>query len=725
MLARVHFGRSYRRYHPPAAARCAALFMATATAMKTYQANAQDRERDWYVVDAAGKTLGRLATQIADVLRGKRKPTYTPHVDMGDFVVVINAEKIAVTGNKREEKTYWRHSGYPGGIKSRTLGEMLERRPEEVIRKAVKGMMPRNRLARQQLTKLKVYAGPEHPTRRSSPKPMEIETDAGRRDSSSADEEHARGRRPGRGAAAPEETPPSEGGEPRDAATAEDAAEQASRGREEALAEDAAEPRTTEELPPRRLRLPAPRRLPPRRRAAEKKKDVIPGADLEPIAVEPERRARAPRRRPAWKPRKRRKRAARRELIGDDERGRAPPAARRRRSESDARFLATGKRKRSIARVILLPGDGKIEVNKRSSRSSSRAPAPDDRQAAARRCRLRGQRRRPRPRPRRRHQRPGRRGPPRHRPGADRDRPRAARRAQAPRLPDPRRAGQGAPQGRAQEGPQAAAVPQALTRRPRERPSASSSGPTGSGGGRDLPHRRAGDGAGPRRHRLAGGRAPAGPDRPRHPRVGPDAGGGAGRRHRRARAATRCSAASCRRPAAAILVRRLGLDLAAVVSASHNPYPRQRDQVLRRAGTKLDDERRGADRGAARRGRRPRTRGRPRARAERRPRGLPARAARRAFPLDLSGRRVAPRLRQRRHPPRRAGDLRAARRRGRGDRGRARRAQHQRRLRLDPPRARWPSGSPRPAPRSASPSTATATACSPSTATGASTTATS
>jgi large subunit ribosomal protein L13 len=150
--------------------------MATATAMKTYQATSQDRERVWHVVDAEGKTLGRLATQIADVLRGKRKPTYTPHVDVGDFVIVVNAEKVAVTGDKREKKLYWRHSGYPGGIRSRTLGDLLEKRPEEVIRRAVKGMLPRNRLARQQLGKLKVYAGPEHPHQAQKPEQLEIET---------------------------------------------------------------------------------------------------------------------------------------------------------------------------------------------------------------------------------------------------------------------------------------------------------------------------------------------------------------------------------------------------------------------------------------------------------------------------------------------------------------------------------------------------------------------
>jgi large subunit ribosomal protein L13 len=154
----------------------AAVFMSTTTTtQRTYQANAQDRERGWYVVDADGKTLGRLATQIADVLRGKRKPTYTPHVDVGDFVIVVNAEKIRVTGNKLEAKRYWRHSGYPGGIRSQTLGDLLERRPEEVIRRAVKGMLPRNRLARQQITKLKVYAGPDHPHRAQKPEKLEIE----------------------------------------------------------------------------------------------------------------------------------------------------------------------------------------------------------------------------------------------------------------------------------------------------------------------------------------------------------------------------------------------------------------------------------------------------------------------------------------------------------------------------------------------------------------------
>ena len=144
--------------------------------MRTYVATPATRERNWYVVDATGLTLGRLATQIADALRGKRKPEYTPHCDTGDFVIVVNAEKITVTGNKRTEKRYYRHSGYPGGIKSRTLEEMLERRPEEVIRIAVKGMLPKNRLARKQITKLKIYAGPEHPHAAQKPEPLEITT---------------------------------------------------------------------------------------------------------------------------------------------------------------------------------------------------------------------------------------------------------------------------------------------------------------------------------------------------------------------------------------------------------------------------------------------------------------------------------------------------------------------------------------------------------------------
>ena len=144
--------------------------------MKTYSAKPGEVTREWYLVDAEGKTLGRLATQIADTLRGKRKPQYTPHVDTGDFVIVVNAEKIQVTGNKLDQKRYYRHSGYPGGLRSRTLREQLDRRPTEVLRVAVKGMLPKNRLARQQITKLKIYAGPEHPHEAQNPRPLELES---------------------------------------------------------------------------------------------------------------------------------------------------------------------------------------------------------------------------------------------------------------------------------------------------------------------------------------------------------------------------------------------------------------------------------------------------------------------------------------------------------------------------------------------------------------------
>jgi large subunit ribosomal protein L13 len=142
--------------------------------MKTYNPKPGEIERDWLIVDAEGKTLGRLATQIAERLRGKHKPQFAPHVDTGDFVVVVNAEKIAVTGKKLEQKIYYKHSGYPGGLRERTLKEQLNRQPTEVLRKAVKGMLPRNRLGRQQLTKLKIYAGPEHPHDAQAPTTLEV-----------------------------------------------------------------------------------------------------------------------------------------------------------------------------------------------------------------------------------------------------------------------------------------------------------------------------------------------------------------------------------------------------------------------------------------------------------------------------------------------------------------------------------------------------------------------
>jgi large subunit ribosomal protein L13 len=142
--------------------------------MKTYSAKKGEIAQEWYLVDADGKTLGRLATAIADTIRGKRKPQYTPHADTGDFVIVINAEKIAVTGQKLDQKIYYRHSGYPGGLRQRTLREQLDRQPTEVLRKAVKGMLPRNRLSRAQITKLKIYAGPEHPHEAQAPKPLPL-----------------------------------------------------------------------------------------------------------------------------------------------------------------------------------------------------------------------------------------------------------------------------------------------------------------------------------------------------------------------------------------------------------------------------------------------------------------------------------------------------------------------------------------------------------------------
>jgi large subunit ribosomal protein L13 len=142
--------------------------------VKSYMARPLEVERRWYVVDADGQTLGRLAAEIARVLRGKSKPQYTPHVDTGDFVVVVNAERIVVTGRKAEQKVYRRHSGYPGGLKTTSYEQLLERQPTEILRKAVKGMMPKTRLARQQLRKLKIYAGPEHPHAAQSPQKLEV-----------------------------------------------------------------------------------------------------------------------------------------------------------------------------------------------------------------------------------------------------------------------------------------------------------------------------------------------------------------------------------------------------------------------------------------------------------------------------------------------------------------------------------------------------------------------
>jgi large subunit ribosomal protein L13 len=142
--------------------------------MKSYMARPLEVERKWYVVDAEGKHLGRLATEIVRVLRGKNKPQYTPHVDVGDFVVVVNADRVAVTGRKAEQRVYRRHSGYPGGMKETSYEQMLARKPAEVLRKAVYGMMPKTRLARKQFKKLKIYAGPEHPHAAQDPQTLEV-----------------------------------------------------------------------------------------------------------------------------------------------------------------------------------------------------------------------------------------------------------------------------------------------------------------------------------------------------------------------------------------------------------------------------------------------------------------------------------------------------------------------------------------------------------------------
>jgi large subunit ribosomal protein L13 len=139
---------------------------------KTYAVRESEIERRWYVVDAADETLGRLASRIARVLEGKHKPTYAPNLDSGDHVIVLNASRIAVSRDKRESKIYIRHSGYPGGFKEETLGHLLERRPEEVIRRAVKGMLPRTKLGAQQLRKLKIYAGTDHPHQAQRPEPF-------------------------------------------------------------------------------------------------------------------------------------------------------------------------------------------------------------------------------------------------------------------------------------------------------------------------------------------------------------------------------------------------------------------------------------------------------------------------------------------------------------------------------------------------------------------------
>jgi len=142
--------------------------------MKTFSLKPSQIERNWYLIDAQGRVLGRLATEIATILRGKKKPTYSPHMDNGDHVVVINAEKVVVTGKKSQKKFYHHHTGYPGGLRSKTFAQVLARKPERILKHAVKGMLPHNRLGRQMFKKLRVYAGPEHPHQSQNPQLIEF-----------------------------------------------------------------------------------------------------------------------------------------------------------------------------------------------------------------------------------------------------------------------------------------------------------------------------------------------------------------------------------------------------------------------------------------------------------------------------------------------------------------------------------------------------------------------
>ncbi len=143
--------------------------------MKTFNVKKEDISKDWFVMDGQGKILGRLASEIARRLRGKHKPIYTPHLDTGDFVIVVNAEKIRLTGNKLADKVYYRHSGYPGGLRQITAGKLLAEKPEEVLKAAVRGMLPKNTLGRAMLKKLKIYSGPEHPHDAQCPRVLEIQ----------------------------------------------------------------------------------------------------------------------------------------------------------------------------------------------------------------------------------------------------------------------------------------------------------------------------------------------------------------------------------------------------------------------------------------------------------------------------------------------------------------------------------------------------------------------
>lgn len=146
--------------------------------MRTYSPKASEIAREWWVIDAEGMVLGRLATEVARVLRGKHKPMFAPHLDCGDHVIIVNADKVVLTSDKAEKKKVWRHSGFPGGIKSMSYADALQRKPAEAVRRTIKGMLPKNRLGAQMLTKLKVYAGPDHPHQAQQPKPLEIDSRA-------------------------------------------------------------------------------------------------------------------------------------------------------------------------------------------------------------------------------------------------------------------------------------------------------------------------------------------------------------------------------------------------------------------------------------------------------------------------------------------------------------------------------------------------------------------
>ncbi len=380
--------------------------------MKTYVATPATRERNWLVVDATGQTLGRLATQIADALRGKRKPEYTPHCDTGDFVIVVNAEKITVTGNKRQEKRYYRHSGYPGGLRSRTLEEMLARRPEEVIRKAVKGMLPRNRLGRAQLTKLKVYAGPDHPhagpeartdgdrdpMTEEPPTPQDDETPAAEADAPAGGEAETgspEGAEPAPEAQAPagdeaveapaadeapaDDTPTAEetGGATAEGTNAPDApaeapdvvgpegAEDAGSGAE-AGAQAAGTDQDADAADRRERPKPSAKKQARRQEAAANEPDVVPGAHLEPdLVLESESSQDAQDEYGAYAQTYESDRGGRDAEGATADAAAAQPERKVLDLAADARYPATGKRKTSVARVILKPGNGTYLINGR------------------------------------------------------------------------------------------------------------------------------------------------------------------------------------------------------------------------------------------------------------------------------------------------------------------------------------------------------------------------